>query len=405
MEDFNSRKVVPEFLVKIMNVVFTRRIWENDLAKEGGFDRLLALSGAIEVDFLSLELPLNFKSNANYRLIFKLRNKERIYLLKLFWIPYQLRTILVDNLFYSLVLLIAFVVDKGRINLFSVDLGVIPIITILKKLRFQTKIWFHIADYTPANRFQNKLLNKLHLNSLKQATHFSDIITVPNLKIFQALESDLNADPSRIIILRNLPVCQELTTIKPIKDFGQFKVVIATSEVDQKFLILETLKAFRKVEKEFRFYFLIMGAISDQKYFEALNKYALDQKNFEIEFTGLVSRSVATTKMNGMDLGVAIYSDKTGYTEYCESLKIWQYTQLGLAVIGSDFVSPMNLIHESGSGWKVSNPDEISKIIESIDRIDLMSRKNNSLKFFKHQQNLEENSISRFKSRFNEIFV
>lgn len=405
MENFNSRKVVPEFLVKIMNVVFTRRIWENDLAKVGGFDRLLAISGAIEVDFLSLELPLNFKSNANYRLIFKLRNKERIYLLKLFWIPYQLRIILVDNLFYSLVLLIAFVVGKGKINLFSVDLGVIPIITILKKLRFQTKIWFHIADYTPANRFQNKLLNKLHLNSLKQATHFSDIITVPNLKIFQVLANDLNADPSRIFIMRNLPVCEELTTIKPIKDFGQFKVVIATSEVNQKFLILETLKAFRKVDKEFRFYFLIMGAISDQKYFEELNKYASDQKNFEIEFTGLVSRSLASTKMNGMDIGVAIYSDKINYAAYGESLKIWQYTQLGLAVIGSDFVSPMNLIHESGSGWKVSNPDEITKIIESIDRIELMSRKNNSLKFFIHQQHLEENPISRFKSRFNEIFI
>jgi len=405
MEDFNSRKVVPEFLVKIMNVVLTRRIWENDIAKTGGFDRLLAISVAIEVDFLFLELPLDFKSNANYRLIFKLRNKERIYFLKLFWIPYQLRIILVDNLFYSLVLLIAFIVNKGRINLFSVDLGVIPIITILKKLRFQTKIWFHIPDYTQVNRFQNKLLNKLHLNSLKQASHFSDIITVPNLKIFQVLENDLNADPSKIYIMRNLPVRQEHTIIKPTKDFGQFKVVIATSEVNRKFLILETLKAFRKVDKEFRFYFLIMGAISDQKYFEELNKYALDQKNFEIEFTGLVSGSLAATKMNGMDIGVAIYSDKTSYAAYGESLKIWQYTQLGLAVIGSDFVSPMNLIHEFGSGWKVSNPDEITKIIESIDRIELISRKNNSLKFFIHQQYLEENPISRFKSRFNEIFI
>jgi hypothetical protein len=279
-----------------------------------------------------------------------------------------------------------------------------PLLMLLNKLNIKVIFWMHFADYSGKNRFKSNLLNYFFNRSQKYAWQNAEIISVPNSKIVKHFESLMGKSNCEVFTLQNLPKSVIHSYKVDLLPTDKLKIVIACSEVLPKFLILETLQSISLISKSFKFKVSITGKITDKDYYVKILEITSKQRNIEIEFTELISIQKCNDLIRDSHIGIALYADDEEYTRYGNSLKVWQYLQYGLIVIGSKNVSPMSLVSQQGGGWAIARAEEIKDIIQNLSPEEIWSRRSQSFKLFKQEEAKELAKKSNFYFRYQEIF-
>jgi hypothetical protein len=279
-----------------------------------------------------------------------------------------------DPLFYALTLLFAVVKTRGKIFVFSADLGVITILSAFQKLFPSIRLWHHFVDFTPGKRFDNALINSVYEFNSKYAWLRADEVTMPSKKIESAMNERFEQRSKSTTILRNLPdLDYEHHRQGESRRPGEvLNVILAGAEVTPQFLIHETISALSKVSSTFSIHLVVLGRISDEDYVQkALEISDTAESSLTVEFPGLVSLDKVGEYISKSDLGLAFYdAQKSTFSSYGDSLKVWQYLSYRIPVLGSDFVAPLDDLVLLGGSTKIDSFHELTAFVSRWDSID-----------------------------------
>ncbi len=359
-------------MVTLVPVVFVRRITTRGSVKHGGFDNILSALKVHETKHFFVEMPLG--KHDFYRFSYVNKSKKRALKINLRAFPQSFRFLILDPLFYILTLLFAFVIARGKIFVFSADLGVITILSVFQKVFPTIRLWHHVVDFTPGKRFDNDLINKVYEFNSKYAWLNADEITTPSAKIESALNKRYGKRGKSTTIIRNLPKIDfaRQRQIEPRRFGEDLNIILAGSEVTPQFLLHETISALSKVSSEFSIHLTVLGRISDEDYIRRASEIAAVSKTpLTLEFPGMIALDKAEEYISKSDLGLAFYdAQKSSFSTYGDSLKVWHYLAHGIPVLGSAFVSPLDDLVSLGATMRIDSFENLTAVISEWDSID-----------------------------------
>ncbi len=356
----------------LVPVVFVRRITTRGSVKPGGFDSILSALKVHETKHFFVEMPLGKRDF--YRFSYVGNSKKRAVEINLGAVPQSFRFLILDPMFYVLTLLFAFVVARGKIFVFSADLGVITILSVFQKVFPNIRLWHHVVDFTPGKRFDNNLINKVYEFNSKHAWLKADEITTPSKKIESAMNVRYGKRRKSTTIIRNLPRLDFVhqPQIEPRRLGEDLTVILAGSEVTPQFLVHETISALSKVSSVFSIHLIVLGRISDEDYIRKASEIAaLSETPLTLEFPGMISLDEVEEYLSKSHLGLAFYdAQKSSFSLYGDSLKVWQYLAHRIPILGSNFVSPLDDLVSLGASIQIDSFEKLTTIVSEWDSID-----------------------------------
>ena len=123
----------------------------------------------------------------------------------------------------------------------------------------------------------------------------------------------------------------------------------------QFYLLFDVLKEVQKIRPDIEFYFAPTG--NHEKFNEQSKKYKLNK----YKVLDLHSRREWQEFAATCDVGIAIYDEKSGSTEFIEPLKIWDFMMCGLPFIISCEPSIATPVEKSGVAYFLKPGNKIPK--------------------------------------------
>jgi hypothetical protein len=149
-------------------------------------------------------------------------------------------------------------------------------------------------------------------------------------------------------------------------------VILAGSEVTPQFLVHETISALSKVSSVFSIHLIVLGRISDEDYIRKASEIAaLSETPLTLEFPGMISLDEVEEYLSKSHLGLAFYdAQKSSFSLYGDSLKVWQYLAHRIPILGSNFVSPLDDLVSLGASIQIDSFEKLTTIVSEWDSID-----------------------------------
>ncbi len=273
----------------------------------------------------------------------------------------------------SITSLLATVFNLANRNRKKLLIGIDPLsclpLVFLKKI-FNYQLVFYSVDFNK-RRFGNKILQKLYEKADEISSRFSDQTWV----VSEALKN-YKKDNYQIesFYIPNSPIYNERSYKEgKVKRAGNKMVWIGSfPTARQREVLFETLKEIQdKVRPDLKFYFIAYGDLQEFEGF--CQRYQL--KKYQI--FGPRSRPECQKLVAQCDIGIALYDDQFGSTEFIEPLKIWDFMMCGAPFIISSEPSISNPIKKAevvyflNPGNKIPPDDSLREFLkpENLNRL------------------------------------
>lgn len=240
--------------------------------------------------------------------------------------------------------------NKKRLVVGIDPLSCLPLVFFKKILNY--RLVFYSVDFNK-NRFNNKLLQKLYEKADEISARFSDQTWV----VCQSLKDyKKNNYQTRSFYVPNSPVyngalyeqAKNLKTGNKMLWMGSF---LTKRQYD---ILFSTLKEVQdKARPDLEFYLAPLS--HHQKFKKYCQKYQL--KKYKV--LDLRGRSECQKLAAKCDIGIALYDDKFGSTEFIEPLKIWDFMMCGLPFIISSEPSISTPIKKAGVAYFLNPGNKI----------------------------------------------
>lgn len=263
----------------------------------------------------------------------------------------------------------ALIFNASKKNEKKLFIGIDPLsclpLVLLKKL-FRLKLVFYSVDFNK-KRFSNKLLQQFYEKADKICSRVSNQVWVvsESLKDYK-----WNNYKVKSLYIPNAPVFNSdvYNKNKLLKKGNKIAWTGGTLNERWYNYLFNVLKEIEKIRPDMEFYF---APISSHEDFE---KYSQKYKLRKWRVLHLHSRSEWQEFAAKCDVGIAVYDDQFGSTEFIEPLKIWDYMMCCLPFIISCEPSISTPIKESGVAYFLAPHNKIPK--------------DNSLKEFLKKENI-----------------
>jgi len=214
--------------------------------------------------------------------------------------------------------------NKKRLVIGVDPLSCLPLVFFKKLLGY--KLVFHSVDFNK-NRFKNKLLQKLYEKADEVSTKFSNQTWVVCESLQKYKKKKFNIDS---FYMPNSPIFNDIfyKNGKKLKT-GNKMAWTGSFLTERSFDILFTLlsEIQGKIRKDMEFY--LAPTRDHEKFKEYCKKYKLNK----CEVLNLHSRLEWQKYSATCDVGIAVYDEEFGSTEFIEPTKIWDFMLCGMPFI------------------------------------------------------------------------
>ena len=240
-------------------------------------------------------------------------------------------------------------IRKERLLIGVDPLSCLPLV-FFKKI-FNYKLVFYSVDFNK-NRSKNKILQGLYEWSDKVSSLYSDQTWV----VSESLK-DYKQDKYQVksVYIPNSPIFnqglyadnQHLKTGNKLAWSGSF---LTERQFDIFFTVLKDIQSIRP---DLEIYLVPIGEHEKFEFYR--QKYNLQR----CQILKMYSRSEWQQFAAKCDIGIAVYDDQFGSTEFIEPLKIWDFMMCGLPFIISKEPSLATLIKDSGVAYSLDFKNKI----------------------------------------------
>jgi len=247
-----------------------------------------------------------------------------------------------------------FIISNGRKNLLIIGidpLSCFPLVIIRKLFKFT--IVFYSVDFN-RNRFKNKILQWLYELADKWSTRYSDQTWVVCEALLKYKQEKFNV---KSIYIPNSSLFNEKLFLKN-KHLKNGKKIAWTGTLltDGQFDILfRNLKEIQNIKSDVEFYLAPIN--NHEKFREYFKKYGINNGTVLELHSRLEWQEFAVR----CDVGIAIYDENFGSTEFIEPLKIWDFLICGMPFIISREPSISAPIKNSGVVYQLDYKNIIPK--------------------------------------------
>lgn len=232
-----------------------------------------------------------------------------------------------------------------------------------------SKLIYYCVDFN-LHRFDNKMLQWIYEKADKISTRRSDQTWVVCESL---LDYKLNKFKVKSIYIPNSTTFNPTLYNKNLKFKKGNKIAwTGTLLTDRQFDILfRVLNEIQQIKKDCQF---VLAPINN---YDKFAKYAEKYKIKQIKILSLHSRAEWQEYAVKCDVGIAIYDEKFGSTEFIEPLKIWDFLLCGMPFIISGEPSISTPIQKAGVVYRLNKGNKIPK--------------DDSLKQFLSEENIKKN--------------
>lgn len=226
-------------------------------------------------------------------------------------------------------------------------------LTIFKKI-FDYKLVFHSVDFNK-NRFKNKFLQKIYERADEISTRHSDQTWVicESLQNYKRKEYGIETFYVPNASIYNETFYNNGKKLKKGNKIAWTGALLTERSFDILFSLLKEIQD--KIRPDMEFYFA--PTRDHEKFKQYAEKYKL--KKFEV--LNLHSRLEWQEESAKFDVGIAIYDEKFGSTEFIEPLKIWDFMLCGMPFIISCEPSISTPIKKAGVAYFLNPGNKIPK--------------------------------------------
>ncbi|MEK7611531.1 MAG: hypothetical protein AAB486_04135 [Patescibacteria group bacterium] len=339
-------------------------------AIEGPYSSVCEALTASGLSVTSLFLPLNGYESPILWGLWKKENRVKIptFLGKVSFIKYLLDVLLITAFTFHYCYLEG---QQRKVLIVGVDpLSCLPL-AILRKLA-NYRLIFYSVDFNQ-NRFKNRILQSLYQTADRLSSQLSDQVWVV-CEALQDYKKEKYSVSSRYIPNSTIfdPVIFDKG--KPLKTSHKLAWSGAFLTARTYDMFFDLLKEILSIRPDLEFY---LAPTREHDTFEGYVK----RYNFvNTRVLHLTSRRQWQEFATTCDVGIAVYDDWFGSTEYIEPLKIWDYLLCGLPFIISSEPSLSGAIRKSGVAYLLAPHNKIAD--------------QKSLKFFLDPNNLKSREQS-----------
>lgn len=272
-------------------------------------------------------------------------------------------------------------ISKKRKKSIDVFIGVDPLNAfygiVLRKLGKVKTVIFYTADYA-TNRFSNSALNYVYHWIDRYAIKNSDQVWNVSTKITE-LRKRQGVEDDRNFFVPNSP---EFNKVKRL-DYGKINkheiVIVSTISASVALrLIFETIQMLYKKYPDIKL--KVIGIEDWGKEFASLLE-KLDIVN-NVIFLPSMPHEKLLKELCKSAIGLALYTNVTSWTRYCDSMKARDYLACGLPVLITKEPPTADDIRLNNAGFIVGlNKNELSAAIDNLfmNRSKYMSMRNNAI--------------------------
>ncbi len=316
---------------------------------EGPYSSICRALGSMISDTSILGLPL---FEGNYKVIYGLWGKTKNFVLPQFFGKINIFKYLLDFVVISFSM---FHWTSKRRNEKRLVIGIDPLsalpLWMLKKLLGYTFI-FHAVDFNK-NRFSNPWLQGAYEKADQLATRFSDQtwVVCESLREYKKERYDV----SSFYLPNSTMFDNSISRDGSKRRTGNKMVWTGGLSTERQFNILfRKLKFFQeKIRKNMSF---VLAPTNEYDKFDSfVKKYHLKNTRVLRLSSRLEFQKIAST----CDVGIALYDDKFGSTEFIEPTKIWDFLLCGLPFIVSSEPSVLEAVFKDGVAFRLNKANKV----------------------------------------------
>ena len=230
-----------------------------------------------------------------------------------------------------------------------------------RPLRRRKLFVFYTADYA-AMRFANRGMNFVYHLLDRAARTDADAVWGVSRRIVEK-RAEQSVPPERNVLVPNSPPFDESLIVPWECRAGESVVLAGTLDesVDVE-LLLASLDRLRRRRPTARTVLLGTGSL-EASLRERVSDLGLSET---VALLGFVPRDRALSIVGNAKVGLALYSDRIGWNEYRDSLKIREYFARGVPVVTTPGHPLAQEVETRAAGAVVSTPDEAAEAMERL---------------------------------------
>lgn len=332
------------------------------------------------VDFLIIKHPLLGGSfSVIQRYINEIENKKKLNYIHINFLPIKF----IFEVIIDLIIVVNLI--KERKKKVDVFIGINPLNAFygifLRKLGFVKTIIFYTADYA-IYRFENRLVNKIYhwfdRFAIKNSDYVWNVSTkITNLRLKQGVNFKRNY---------YVPNTPEFHKVKRLgySEINKHEIVIV-STISASIALKLIFNALKELSNKYPDISLKVIGIENwhDDFEEDLRKINILDK---VIFLPSMNHDKLLNELSVSAVGLALYTNITNWTFFCDSMKARDYLACGLPVIITREPSTSKEIEDNEAGFVIDLNEE--NLINSLDK--LFSNKSLYLKMRKNAINLAE---------------
>jgi glycosyltransferase involved in cell wall biosynthesis len=347
-------------------VVVIHRLYYNGQVKKGGLDLVLDYLKGKNQSILLIEFPLDYRQTTEVRVSGIVNGVQQV--ISVFKMPSRIGPLnWVLELFLALFHILRTGSPKSRV-ISSDPLTTLPAV-ILRKLGYFVFHYYHSVDYS-TGRFNNPLFNGIYTFLLVLGLRMADVVGVVTPKAKERLQK---YNVKEFVYIPNSPDFNLFGKYRmdPEKR-AQNSLVLTCCEISPKFKVFELLELTSRLREVFPDITINLIGYYDVEgeYFHKLSSYIKDN-NLEnnVVFHGSVSRELNYEIIGECMIGLAFYdADENSHVRYGDSLKIREYSALGLVTVSDKATSTALEMTQAQAGYSLDSINEAEDVIMYLFR-------------------------------------